>query len=492
MSNHDTGRISSGVEGLDEILDGGLIRNRAYLVRGGPGSGKTTLGFQFLTDEPDEPALFITMGEHVDQLKNDAQRQGFDISSVSFLDLAPATGDIDELESYSLMAPSEAEENSFATRTREVFESVKPKRIFIDSLSHLSYLAPDAFHFRKQVIALLRYFTRHGATVMSSAELSAQPEQADELQFLADGIIQLGTREHRRVLSIIKFRGSDFVPGHHTIRIDATGMVCYPRLIPAAHGKTHERRELGTGIKAVDALLNGGLTKGTVNIITGPTGVGKTTLGMQFIRNAAERGERGALYTFEENLQTLRYRAEATGIPFRKLESSDFFHVESIEPLRYSADEFTSRLRHEVETRGTSIVMVDSLSGYRLSIADDDIVQRVLALSRYLTNMGVTVILVNEVSQIAGNEVTVTETRTSFLADTVVMLRYMEIRGELRKAIGVLKKRTGDFEKTLREFEISPEGIVVGEPLTHLRGILRGNPDFDPEDRAGSKPGSRQ
>lgn len=479
MNDHDPTRVSSGVAGLDEILHGGFLNERTYLVRGGPGSGKTTLGLQFLTADPDEPALFITMGEHVDQIREDAERHGFDLSSVTFLDLAPASGEIDELESYSLMAPSEAEETSLAERTRETCESVKPTRVFIDSLSHLSYLAPDAFHYRKQVLALLRYFTRQGATVLSSAELAAEPSLADELQFLADGIIEIGTREHRRVISVTKLRGSDFTPGLHTVRIGADGLTCYPRLVPGKHGKVHKREELGTGIQAVDALLNGGITRGTVNVITGPTGVGKTTLGMQFIRRAAERGERGVLYTFEENLQTLRYRAESTGVPFSDLESAGNFSVEAIEPLRYSADEFTSRLRQEVEVKGASIVMVDSLSGYGLSIGEDDIVQRVLSLSRYLTNMGVTVLLVNEVSQIAGNEVVVTEVGTSFLADTVILLRYMEVQGELRKAIGVLKKRTGDFEKTLREFEISGDGIVVGEPLTHLRGILRGNPDFN-------------
>jgi len=488
MENTAGERISTGVSGLDRIISGGLLPERAYLVRGGPGSGKTTLGMQFLTAEPGEPALFVTMGEHVEQLQADAKRQGFDLSDIEFLDLTPARGETTELEGYDLMAPSEAESNPIGERIGEIFNAQRPRRVFIDSLSHLSYLAPDAFQYRKQVMALLRYLTRQGATVLSAAEIIAEPAEADELQFLADGIIDLSWRGERRVLSVTKYRGSGYVGGVHTVRLNGRGMNCYPRLEPGEHRRIHQRDELATGVSELDRLLNGGLTKGTVTVISGPTGVGKTTLGMQFLRSAAERGERSVLYTFEENDQTLRCRAESTGLDFGELEHEDRFAVRPIEPLRYSADEFGELLRVEVERNGARMVMIDSLSGFRLSVMGDDMVQRILALCRYLTNMGVTVLVVNEVASIAGDNVQVTEQGISFLADTVLMLRYLEFNGELHKAIGVLKKRTGNFEKTLREFRITEQGISVDAPLTRLRGILRGFPEFveHPVDSKGS------
>lgn len=418
------------------------------------------------------------MGEHVDQLRADAKNQGFDLSEVSFLDLTPAQGETTELDSYDLMAPAEAEPNPIGERVGEVFGRVRPRRVFIDSLSHLSYLAPDAFQYRKQVMALLRYLTRQGATVLSAAEIVAEPANADELQFLADGIIDLSWRGNRRVLSVTKYRGSGYVGGMHTIRLDARGITCYPRLEPGEHQRVHHREELVTGVTELDRLLQGGITKGTVTIISGPTGVGKTTLGMQFLKSAAERGERSLLYTFEENDQTLRGRAESTGLHFDELEADGRFAVHCMEPLSYSADEFAEQVRDEVENHGATMVMVDSLSGFRLSVAGDDMVQRILALCRYLTNMGVTVLVMNEVASIAGEDVQATGQGVSFLADTVLMLRYLEFNGELHKAIGVLKKRTGNFEKNLREFEITEKGISVGEPLTRLRGILRGVPEF--------------
>jgi len=440
--------------------------------------GKTTLGMQFLTAKAGEPALFVTMGEHVDQLRTDARNQGFDLSGVEFLDLTPAQGDSMDLESYDLMAPAEAESNPIGERIGEIFKALRPRRVFIDSLSHLSYLAPDAFQYRKQVMGLLRYLTQHGATVLSAAEIVVEPANADELQFLADGIIDLSWRGERRLLSVTKFRGAGYVGGVHTIRLDGRGMTCYPRLEPGEHQRGHQRETLESGVPELDRLLMGGITKGTVTVISGPTGVGKTTLGLQFLRAVAARGERSVLYSFEENDQTLRCRAESTSLDFAEAEADNRFALHTIEPLRYSADEFAERLRDEVENRGASMVMIDSLSGFRLSVAGDDMVQRILSLCRYLTNMGVTVLVINEVANIAGETVQVSEEGISFLADSVLMLRYLELNGQLHKAIGVLKKRTGNFEKTLREFEITKEGIRVGEPLTQLRGILRGFPEL--------------
>ncbi|MGN8198968.1 ATPase domain-containing protein [Salinisphaera sp. RV14] len=467
--------MSSGVAGLDAVLHGGFVPRRAYLVAGGPGSGKTTLGLHFLTAIQGEPALLVSLGEAADDIRADAESIGLDLSTITLLDLTPGHADGDHA-SYKLLEPWEAEAPDLRERIDSVCPDGLPQRIFIDALSQFRHLVPDAFQFRKQVMALLQYLTAAGATVVFTAEQGSAAD--DDLQYLGDGILKLEQGPDGRALHIVKRRGAGFAEGRHAVRLDSHGMQVYPRLVPEDHQQTFVAETIPFGLAELDALTGGGLQRGTVTLVSGPSGVGKTSLGAHVMGEAARRGERSVIFTFEERVGTLSHRCEQIGIPISQMIDTGTLAVREIEPLRYMPEEFACSVQREVEERGVRMVMLDSLSGYRQSVRGRDITPHIHALCRYLSNMGVTVLLINEISAIAGGEVRVSEYGISYLADAVLMLRYMELDGELRKTIGTLKKRTGDFEKTLRHFNITRNGLSVGAPIKGMRGIISGMPEL--------------
>jgi circadian clock protein KaiC len=470
-------RVSTGVAGLDEIMNQGFVPQRVYLVRGGPGSGKSTLGLHFLTAGAGSgKVLFITLGEPESQVRKNAQRIGFDLKGVSFLDLAPTPEFFTEAGSYDIFSPAEVERGPTTQKIREEVERLKPGRVFVDSATQFRYLSTDAFQFRKQMLALARYLTEQGATVALSSEGSAEAPD-DDLQFLCDGVISLESDPDGRTISVTKFRGSDFRSGCHSMVLSNRGMEVYPKLLPETYGQEFVREPIPSGVPELDELLHGGIERGTATIITGPSGVGKTTIGVLFMKEAAGRGERSVLYTFEESKATLLKRCEGINIPVSEMMKQGTLSVVQMEPLLYTPDQFAREIRHEVEERKARIVMIDSISGYQLSIRGGNLVSYVHALSRYLKNMGATVILINEVENITG-DFRATEVGVSYLADNIVFLRYVEMLGEMHRTIGVLKKRTSSFEKTLREMDITRYGVKVGESLTELRGILSGTPEW--------------
>lgn len=469
-------RVSIGIDGLDRILDGGVLPQRAYLVCGGPGCGKTTLGVQFLTSETGDGSLFVTLGENEEQLRANAARSGLPMDDVAVLDLSPGRSG-DEDSAYSLLESWDVEGNAIHDAILERAREVGPARVFIDSLSHMRYLSPDAFQFRKQVMSLLRALTTGGATVLFTSEDS--PNTDDQaLPFLCDGIISLETTEHGRLCGITKMRGSDFASGRHYFHLGAGGMTVFPRLLPDEHQRRVDHEVLGSDVAEMDELLHGGIERATVTLLSGPTGVGKTTLGAQFMKAAAVRGERSVIYNFDEGESTFFTRCRQLGLPVEEMIEKGWLRFEAIEPLFYNPDQFAARVREEVETHGTTMVMLDSLSGYQHAVRGEDLQERVHALCRYLTNMGVTVILINEVMSITGAQARASEYGLSYIADNIILLRYIELDGELRKTVGVLKKRAGSFERTLREFHLDADGVQVGEPLKGLRGILSGMPEM--------------
>jgi circadian clock protein KaiC len=467
-------RVPTGVPGLDEILHGGLVRGRTYLVRGGPGAGKTTLGLHFLTAEGG-PALFISLGEPEEQLRANASLRGFDLAEVAFLDLSPSRDFFAEVETYDIFSPAEVEREPTTERIVARVEEVKPERVFLDAMTQFRYLATDAFQFRRQVLSFLRFLVEAGATVVFASEgTEANPD--DDLQFMADGVIDLCATPDARSVEVTKLRGSGFEPGRHGLRLTDRGLEVFPRLAPGTHGREFTAEAVSSGVPELDELLSGGIERGTVTIVSGPSGVGKSTLALQFMKEAAGRGERSVAYLFDEGIDTLTARCRAVGIPVDAMVARGTLSLVPVEPLRFGPDEFAAEVRRAVETEGARIVLIDSIAGYELCVRGEDLVGHVHALSRYLKNMGVTAILVHEVEAVAGG-FRITDVGTSYLADNVVFLRYLELGGELRKAIGVLKKRTSDFEKALRELEITRYGIKVGRPLSDLRGILTGTPD---------------
>ena len=473
---HD--RLSTGIPGLDRVLEGGLIPQRAYLVRGGPGAGKTTLGIEFLAAgaAQNEPTLFISLGEVEAQVRSNAARQGLNTQAITFLDLSPGSDFFTEVETYDIFSSAEVEREPITQRIVEQVQQLKPQRVFIDAMTQFRYLSSDMFQFRKQVLSFLRFLLEQGATVLFASE-SSETNPDDDLQFMSDGVIDLRHGEGDRSLSVIKFRGSHFQSGLHTLRLLNTGMAVFPRLQPERYERDFVLEAISSGVTELDEMLHGGIERGTVTVLTGPTGVGKTSLGIQFVKAAAARGERSVLYTFEEQVNTLMQRAESIGTPVREMIQRGTLSIVQIEPLHLSPDEFASIVRQEVEQKQVRLVMIDSIAGYKISVRGTELVTHLHALCKYLQNVGMTVILVNETEDITG-DFRATEIGISYLADNIVFLRYLEMRGEMRKAIGVLKKRLSDFERTLRELDITAEGIKVGQPLTQLRSVLSGIPEW--------------
>ncbi|MES2765325.1 MAG: ATPase domain-containing protein [Bacteroidota bacterium] len=474
-------KVSTGVPGLDKLLKGGLVSGRAYLVRGGPGNGKTTLGLHFLTARPiEEKSLFITLAEGEEQIRENAASLNISLDDISVLDLSPNKKFFAESQSYDIFSPAEVEREPIAQRIVDEVDAIKPHRVFMDSMTQLRYLSTDEFHFRKQVLSFLHFLSERGITVLFTSE-GTESHPDDDLQFMADGVINLNSTEYGRGINISKFRGSNFEAGRHSLRLTDSGMEVFPHLEPGFHSLWKEPEIISSGITELDELLKGGIHRGTINFFSGPSGVGKTTLGIQFMQEAAARKERSVIYTFEEQEWTLIRRCESINIPIHSMLENELLKIVQVEPLQPSPDEFSHMVRREVEENGTKLVMIDSVAGYKMALKGRDLTASLHALCKFLQNLGVTVILVNEANDIGG-EMEASKEGISYVADNVIFLRYIERHAdqtvEIRKAIGVLKKRLTDFEKTLREFEITPEGIKVGAPLKGLSAIVSGTPKW--------------
>jgi circadian clock protein KaiC len=425
-----------------------------------------------------ETALFINLEEDVDDLRANAASLGFDTDDIEFLDMSPSADVFTEDESYDVFPAEEVEQRPFTEQIRDRVEDVEPDRVVVDPLTQLRYLTSGEYQFRKQVVGFMRFLKNRGATVLFTTQRT-ESVSTDDLQFITDGAIVFDIDDEGRFIDVPKFRGSPTRSGEHTFSIDGDGIHVYPELQPGNHEAAFTAEPISSGLVEVDDLLHGGIERGTTTIISGATGVGKTTLGSQFMSEAARRGERSVIYLFEENKGTFTARSESVGIPVTEMVERGTLHIEEVEALERSPQEFAQRVQHEVEDNDASIVMVDGIAGYRVTLQgrEHKANKHLHALGRYLNNMGVSTIFVDETPDVAGG-FRATSGDLSYLADNIVFLRHLELRGELQKAIGVLKKRTSDFERSLRQYEITADGISVGEPLTHLRGIMTGAPEL--------------
>jgi circadian clock protein KaiC len=476
-------KLSTGIGGLDKITNGGLVKGSTNLFRGGPGVGKTTIGIHFLLEgiKQGEASLFITLGEPVSNIQRNASQLGLNVNMVTFLDLSPDPDFFSKVETYDIFTPAEVEREPTTRQIVEIIEKTKPSRVFIDAMTQFKFLSTDDFQFRKQVLSFLHFLQNNNTTVLFTTESSLMAPD-DDLQFMADTVINLENTENGRFISVSKFRGSDFLAGKHGYKIANNGVTVFPRIAPKAEDIAVMSNIYSFGIPSLDDLIGGGIESGTINLITGPSGVGKTTLTMQLTKNAAEHNYRSAYYTFEEEPNMLIMRCNNIGLNLNKTISNGFLNITKIEPLLYSADEFSHIVYDNAVQNKLSLVVIDSTSGFRLSLNGQDIVSQMHTLCRRLRGIGVTTVLINEVENITGN-FKITEERLSYLTDNIIFLRYLEINGKLRKALGVLKKRMSNFENTLREFEITSSGIKVGKPLVHLRGILLGVPEWVKENQ---------
>ena len=470
-------RCSTGVPNADRVLDGGLLAESATLLRGAPGAGKTIFGLHFLTADPADTGLYINLGEPPAYLHETADRFDRPTDTVDVLDLSPSGDAFHGDSAYDLFHADEVERSPITESIRDRVDRIEPDRVLVDPITELRHLAPDERQFRTQVLGLIDFLKARGVTVvLTSQAASSVPD--DDLQFLVDAVIALDVDEHRRTLSVPKFRGSAARRGPHTVTIDDAGMRLWPQLDPERHHRDRSLDELASGVAGLDGLLDGGITMGALTFLSGPTGVGKTTTALQFMTQAARRGEESVLYSFEESPQTMVARAESIGIPLSQLREAGTVAIESIGPNEMTVDEFTARLQQRVE-EGATVVSIDGVAGFERAFAGDagDPIDALVAVARYLRNIGVTGLFTNEVHQITG-DFYATEQRVSHLADDIVVFRHVEYRGELQKVVGVLKRRTSAVDTGLRLFEVTDEGIVVGEPLSELRGILTGTPDW--------------
>lgn len=475
-------RLGTGVDGLDDILCGGLLPHRLYLLEGMPGSGKTTLAFQFLLEgvRRGEPVLYLTLSETHDEIRDVAMSHGWSLDGVTIRELTVSESALEPNEQYTVFHPSEVELTETTKRLLADVETVAPTRIVFDSLSEFRLLAGNALRYRRQILALKQFFAGRQSTVLLLDDLTGAGHDL-QVQSIAHGAVLL---EHsmpafgslRRRLSITKFRGSDFRGGYHDYAIRRGGLEVFPRLVAAEHRSESSRERLSSGIERLDRLLGGGIERGTSTLVQGASGTGKSTIAALFCSQAAEHGQRSAMFIFDESTNTLLTRLDGLGIPLRKHYDAGRVRIQQVDPAEFSSGELAHSIRRSVEEDDAVIIVIDSLNGYLNSMPEEQfLVIQLHELLTYLGHLGVASLLVSTQSGLIGSNMSA-PVDASYLADAVLLLRYYEVEGEVRQAVSVIKMRGGDHERTIREFSMKGGSVNVGEPLRDYRGVLSGIP----------------
>ncbi|MEO8040411.1 MAG: ATPase domain-containing protein [Betaproteobacteria bacterium] len=476
-------RAATGIDGLDDVLNGGLIPDRLYLLEGRPGTGKTTLGFQFLLDgvRQGESVMYVTLSETQEEIRAVAASHGWSLDGVAIRELISATGTLDGEDEYTVFHPSEVELGDTTRRMLEDVERAQPSRLVLDSLSELRLLAGTALRYRRQILGLKQFFAGRRCTVLMLDDLTSAPHDL-QVQSIAHGAVMLELQiatfgAVRRRLSVTKYRGSEFRGGYHDYQIRRGGIEVYPRLVAAEHRQQSSRERLRSGIDALDALLGGGLERGSSTLIQGAAGTGKSTIAALFAAQAAERGEHSALFLFEESTNTLFERMEGFGIDLHRYVASGLVRIRQVDPAEVSPGELAHEVRQCVEADDARLVVFDSLNGFLNSMPDETaLIVHLHELMSYLGQLGVATVLIGAHQGILGTAMN-GPVDASYIADAVLLLRYFEADGEVNQAISVVKMRGGDHERTLREFTMKAGRISIGEPLRHFRGVLTGVPE---------------
>jgi circadian clock protein KaiC len=482
--NRTSNVAATGIAGLDEILRGGFPRNRIYLLEGNPGTGKTTLALQFLFEgiRNGEKGLYVTLSETKEELSSVADSHGWSLEGLVIYDLAIPEGVLPDEGQYTLYHPSEVE---LGETTRAVFEEVQrvqPHRVVFDSLSEMRLLARDPLRYRRQILALKQFFVGRQSTVLLLDDHTSQ-ESDRQLESLAHGVLTL---EHetpmyggpRRHLKMLKLRGVNYVGGYHDFSIQTGGVVVFPRLIASDHRSTFARQKLSSNLANLDALTGGGLDTGTATLIMGPAGTGKSSLTTQYVVAAAERGQKAAIFIFDEGINTLLERSAGIGIDLAQHMEAGRCSIRQIDPAEMTTGEFSSIVCKSVKDSGAKIVVIDSLNGYLQSMPEEHFLNAHMhEMLAYLNQQGVLTILVVAQHGLFGSNMP-PPVEISYLADTVLLLRYFESAGRVHKAISVVKKRTGGHEDSIRELRLSNKGIEVGQALSNFEGILTGLPRY--------------
>ncbi|HVF93536.1 MAG TPA: ATPase domain-containing protein [Sphingomonas sp.] len=475
-------RLSTGIVELDDILGGGVTAKRAYLLEGTPGSGKTTIAMQFLLEGADrgERGLYITLSETSAELREVAQSHNWSLDAIELFELV--SGDhLDPQAEQSILDPFEVELGETIQGVMECVDKLRPSRVVFDSLSELRLLAQNSLRYRRQILALKQYFSQRNCTVLMLDDRSSEPGDL-QLHSIAHGVITLeqyaqdyGTE--RRRLRVVKMRGVKYRGGYHDFTIETGGVKVFPRLIAAEHHTEFCEELHTTGLERLDQMLGGGLAAGTNALLTGPSGVGKTSTALRCALSAIERGEKAVYYLFDEGRATLLARARSMSMDLGPAIASGALEVVQIDPAELSPGEFASWVRHAVERDGARFIVIDSLNAFLQAMPGEKFLMlQMHEMLSYLNQQGVQTLL------ILGQHGIIGEVRSdvdlSYLSDTILLFRYFEAHGEMLKALSIAKSRTTAHESTIREFRLSREGVVIGDPLKDFEGIMTGIPTY--------------
>jgi circadian clock protein KaiC len=440
-----------------------------------------------------EKSLYVTLSETKDELKSVADSHGFSLEDISIFEMTPPAEILLPDEQYTIFHPSDVEFSEIMKAVIQQLDAVQPSRVVFDSLSEMRLLARDALRYRRQILALKQYFSGRNCTVLLLDDRTA--EGNNQLQSIVHGVLQLEQvpKEYgseRRRLRIAKLRSVRFSGGYHDFTIDTGGIHVFPRLISAESRQVFEGALVSSGLPEMDELLGAGLHTGTSTLIMGPAGTGKSMLAMQYARAAAERGEKACIYTFDETPQILLMRGKGLGVDLTPYLSTGLIEVQQVDPAELTPGEFVHRVCESVVDRSAKLVVIDSLNGYLNAMPEERfLIAQLHELLTFLSQHGVLTLLVSAQHGLLGS-VLDSPVDVTYLADSVILLRYFEDQGSVRQAISVVKKRSGNHERTIREFILKPGKIQVGHPLREFHGILTGVPSFNGIERSEQDHGS--
>jgi circadian clock protein KaiC len=474
---------STGIAGLDHILLGGFPRNRVYLVQGDPGVGKTTLGLQFLLEgvRNGEAVLYITLSESAEELHAVARSHGWSMDGVNIYEQMIGEEALNE-EETTVFYPAEIELGETIRGMLVEVDRVKPKRVVLDSLSEIRLLAQSGLRYRKQILALKQFFAGRNVTVLCLDDRTAEVQDI-QLQSVPHGVIELERHTPlygaaRRRMQLVKVRGLNFRDGYHDFSIITGGIVVYPRLVAAEHRAFVGQEQIASGLQPLDNMLGGGIDRGTSTVVMGPAGCGKSALATQYAVAAARRGEKAALFLFEESISSLLHRSASLGMPLEELIQKDLIQLRRVDPAQLQPGEFAHLVREAVEREGVRLLVIDSLNGYLNAVPEERfLLLHLHELLSYLGQNGVATILVFAQHGMVGAMHSTID--VSYLADCVILLRYFEAEARIHKAISVVKKRSSAHETAIRSFFMDRTGLHVGDALKKYHGVLSGIPRYD-------------
>ncbi len=470
----------TGVPGLDEVLSGGLSPGHLYLLEGNPGTGKTTIALRFILEGASlgERGLYIVLSETERELRETAASHGWTIdANTQIFEAVPAESLLDDEQQQTLLYSSELELGETIRSIFAAFEKVKPERIVLDSLSEIRLLAQNSLRYRRQLLAMKHYFARRQTTVLLLDDLTSDGNDKT-VHSVAHGVIQLEELPTtyggaRRRLRVSKYRGRSYRLGYHDYSIRTGGVAVFPRLVAAEHRTRFARTQISSGLDELDALLGGGIEQGSSTLILGPAGAGKSTLAIQFLATAVQRGEKAAMLVFDEELGLLFDRMKKLGFDLERMQADGSLIIQQIDAAELSPGEFAHLVRCMVDTVQAKTVLIDSLNGYAAAMPDETaLILHVHELLQYLNRQGANAFLTVAQHGILGDMKTPVD--ITYLADTVILLRYFEALGSVKRAVSIIKKRTGGHETTIREFTVTSTGLSLGDPIRHFQGVLRG------------------